>query len=244
MPRNYIKRIFTAFAVLLAVLLSLFLYVIYKPDNLSTSDLASPLQEKRDAAAKILRTTAKPTSKLKWILRTAFIRAGETQTNILDLIRAYYVNTRREAEMGGLGEYDEYRLDDYWLLGCEFNNMDDQRLILEKWKLVSRWRAYDVWPSTNFTGVWITYYANGQKFIKGNFANGKRSGEFAEFNPAGSTNLICYFDNDKQNGLWMQYFPSGQIQYQVQYSNNVKVGNGIWYNNAGSTNHISNYSKP
>jgi hypothetical protein len=241
MPRNYIKRIFTAFAILLAVLLSLFLYVIYNPSNLPTKDLASPSQETRDAAAKILRATAKPPSKMKWLFFTLLIRKGESEADILELLKFYNLKPDPGFVVGSLAEFDEYYLDDYWMLECEYDS-DNKSLI--RWKLASRWRGYDVpWP-TNFTGAWITYYANGQKFIEGNFANGKRSGEFVEFNPAGLTNFVCHFDNDKQNRQWTQYFPSGQIQYQVQYSNNVKVGNGIWYNKDGSTNHVSNYSKP
>jgi hypothetical protein len=241
MPRDYIKRIFIAFAVLLAVLLLLFLYLIYKPSNLPTVNLASPSQETRNATAKILRAIAKPPPKLKWLFFTLHIRKGESEEDILKLLKSYNIKPWPGVIVGSLAEFDEYYLDDYWILNCEYRS-DDKSLI--EWKLSSGWRGYDVpWP-TNFTGAWITYYANGQKFIEGNFTNGKRAGEFVEFNPAGLTNFVCFFDNDKQNRLWTQYFPSGQIQYQVQYSNNVKMGNGIWYNKDGSTNHISNYSKP
>ena len=80
------KRILTAFAIALAVLLSLFLYQIDKPDNLPTSDLASPSQEIRDAAAKVLRATAKPPSKIKWFFFTCHLKKGETETNIFELL--------------------------------------------------------------------------------------------------------------------------------------------------------------
>src|ERR1022692_1176311 len=108
------KRILTAFAILLVVLLSLFLYLAYKPDNLPTSDLDSPLQEKRDAAAKILRATAKPPSKLKWFFFTCHIRKGENETNILALIHSYGSSAKIVGGIGmGFVENIDYKLDDY-----------------------------------------------------------------------------------------------------------------------------------
>jgi hypothetical protein len=235
------KRFLTAFVIVLAVLLSLLLHQIYKPDNVPTSDLASPSQEKRDAAAKMLRVTAKPSSKFKWVLRTAFIRAGETQTNIFDFLRAYNLSTQPEAGMGGLGAYYEYRLDDYWLLGCEFNNIDYKNLILEKWKLIPRWRDIFFLPSTNFSGVWITYYANGQKSSEGNYKDGNRSGEFIDFYLDGSRSSVWHYENGKRNGLWTQYFPSGRIQIQCLLSNYLKIGDMVWYYENGLKQSITHY---
>ena len=235
------KRLVIAFAILLAILLSLFLYEIYKPDNPLTADLASPSQETRDAAAKILRSTAKPPSKIKWVLRTAFIRTGETQTNIFDFLHAYNLSTQPESGMGGLGEYDEYRLDDYWLLGCEFNNINYKKLILEKWKLIPRWRDVFFLPPTNFSGVWITYYANGQKSSEGNYKNGNRSGEFISFYPSGSKSSVWNYEHDKANGLWTQYFPSGRIQIQCLLSNYLRIGDMVWYYENGSKQSTTHY---
>jgi MORN repeat variant len=246
MPRNYIKRIFTALAVLLAVLLALFLYVICKPDNFPTSGLASSSQEKRDAAAKILRETAKPTSKIKWVLRTAFIRTGESKTNIIELLRSYSVSIESRFGMGGLGSYSEYyQLDDYWELACEYQENDEVGPSLTdsiiKWKLVSGWRAYNVWPSTNFSGSWINYYANGQKFTEGNYTNGMRFGEHISYEPDGSKSSVWNYDHEKANGLWTQYFPSGRIEIQCQYSNNARVGDMVWYYENGSKKFTEHY---
>jgi hypothetical protein len=241
MPKNYIKRIFTAFAILLAVLLLLFLYLIYKPSNLPTANLTSPSQETRDATAKILRATAKPPSKLKWLFFTLHIRKGESEEDILKLLKSYNIKPWPGLIVGSLAEFDEYSLDDYWILNCEYNS-DDKSLI--EWKLSSGWRGYDVqWP-TNFTGVWITYYANGQKFIEGSFTNGIRSGESICFRPNGSTNFVFHFDHDKENGLWSQYYPSGRLQFQCQYSNSVRVGIWVRYNEDGTTNSVKDLSKP
>ncbi len=215
-----------------------------KPAVSPTTDLASPSQKARDAAAKALRANAKPPWKIKWFFFTSRIKTGETETNILELLRSYKLKTQPEAGMGGLGEYYEYRLDDYWLLGCEFNNNDYKRLILEKWKLVSRWRDVFILPPTNFSGVWITYYVNGQKSSESNYQDGNRSGEFMSFYPDGSKSSVRHYDHGVAQGLYTQYFPSGRIQYQVQYSNNVRGEIGIWYNEDGTTNYVKNHSKP
>lgn len=212
-----------------------------KPATHSTADLSSPSQETRDAAAKILRATAKPPSKLKWLFFTSHIRKGESETNILALVRSYHLNTKPNFGMGGLVDNWVYRLDDYWCLSCDFNDTDKS---LMRWKLLPRWRAVAVWPSTNFTGIWINYYANGQRFTEGTYTNGIRSGKFTTFEPDGLKSSVWDYNHGKANGLYTQYFPSGQIQYQVQYSNSVSIGIGVWYNKDDSTNHITDYSKP
>jgi len=233
------KQFLTAFAIVLAVLLSLFLYQIYKP-NLPTSDLASLSQETRDAAAKILRATAKPPSKIKWILRTAFIRKGENETNILALLRYYNSSTGPVGGMGGLVVCYDYQLDDYWVLECVFNDTDK---CLLRWKLFPSWRVVAVWPSTNFSGVWINYFANGQKFTECNYTNGSRFGEQITFYPNGSKSSVTQFDNGVEK-RFTGFFPSGRIQSQGQYSNGTTVGTWIQYNEDGSTNHIEVNSKP
>jgi len=210
-----------------------------KPSANLTSDLASPSQETRDAAAKILRATAKPPSKIKWVLLTAKIRTGENRTNILELLRPY--NVTPQFGVGSLAYSEYYQLDDYWILACEYG-ADDNSLI--QWKLSSRWRPVLVWPSTNFSGVWINYFANGQKCTEGDYKDGIRSGEFTTFKPNGSKNSVWHYDRGRAEGLYTQYFPSGQIQYQVQYSNSVHVGIGVWYNEDGTTNHVIKYSNP
>ena len=108
----------------------------------------------------------------------------------------------------------------YWRLCCNFNNNDPNSLTLEEWKLVPGWRAFDVWPATNFTGVWVNYYANGQKFTEGSYTGGSRSGIFVSF------------------------FHSGRIRFQGVYSNNVQVGAWVRYSEDGSTNSVKDYSKP
>ena len=213
-----------------------------KPAPAPSADLASPSQEVRDAPAKVLRATAKPPSKLKWFFFTRQFYKGEHKTDVLALLRSHHLSTQIEGGSGGGGsDYEEFRLDDYWLLGFDFHSTDQT---LMQWELISRWRDFYMPAPTNYNGVWVTYYANGQKSSEVNYTNGYRSGEFITFQPDGSKSSVWLYDNGIRQGLYTQYFPSGHIQYQVQYSNNFRIGVGVWFNEGGSTNHVTDYSKP
>ncbi len=223
--------------------LMLILILGCRPATPPTADLASPSQRTRDAAAAILRSTVKPPSKHKWLWLTRQLRAGENETNILALLQSHRLSTHPEYAFGGLGEARTYRLDDYWCLGCDFNNNDPNSLSLERWKLVPSWRAFGVWPSTNFTGVWVNYYANGQKFTEGTYTGGSRSGIYVSFEPDGSIGAVQHYDHGIAHGL-CTLFQAGRIRSQGVYSNNVRAGVWVRYSEDGSTNCVKDYSKP
>lgn len=233
------KKFLTAFAIVLAILLSLFLYQVYKPENPLTKDLASPSQQTRDAAAKILRATAKPPSKLKWLFFTWHLKKGESQTNLFALLRSYNLSTQPEGGFSSIGAYWEYRLDDYWLLGCDFG--DNYGWFLGDWKLIPRWHDFYIRPATNFNGTWITYYANGQKSSEANYTNGILFGEFTDFYPDGLKSSVWYYENGERNGICMQYFPTGRVEFQCLYSNNAVIGNRVWYYTNGVTEIVEHY---
>jgi hypothetical protein len=213
------------------------------PATPPTADLASPSQRTRDAAAATLRSTVKPPSNRKWLALTRQLRAGENETNVLALLQAHHLSTQAQSGFGGLGEGRTYRLDDYWCLGCNFNNNDPNCLTLDSWKLVPGWRAFDVWPATNFTGMWINYYANGQPFSKGSYTNGTRGGEHVTFRPDGSKGSVWHYDHGLADGLCTLYFSSGRIWSQEVYSHGHPVGVWVTYREDGSTNYVRDYSK-
>lgn len=220
-------------AILLITLLGLGMFLFCKPATLPTADLASPSQEVRDAAATTLHAKAKPTSRVKWLLFMARLEACKTKADVLKLLKTYGVSTTPVGGWGSIAEYWDYQLDDYWVLSCEFDTNLVQ--LFYKWKLSPRWRCFFVRPATNYTGVWINYYANGQKFTEDFFQNGQRHGECTTYFPEGMRSSIWHYDGGKANGMWTQYFPSGQIQTQCLYSNQMRVGDRLWFYTNGYT---------
>jgi antitoxin component YwqK of YwqJK toxin-antitoxin module len=214
---------------------SLILIAGCKPATSPSADLSSQSQEVRDAAAKILRANAKPPSKLKWILLMARIRHGENKTNVLKLLRPYNVMTYGGVRISSFGPYyEDYQLDDYWILECRYQDNDS---LMER-KLGSGWRPYAVWPSTKFTGVWINYYANGQKFTECCYTNGFRDGDFLEYSADGSKKMAIKYDHGHEQSRTV-YYPSGRIHQQMQSRDGHIDGLCIDYNEDGSTNYIA-----
>ncbi|MEI8289643.1 MAG: toxin-antitoxin system YwqK family antitoxin [Verrucomicrobiota bacterium] len=220
----------------------LFLYLLCKPAALPTTDLASPSQEVRDAAAKILRSKAKQSMKVKWFFLVHRIKAGQTPDELLKFVRAYNPDAESEPS-GGLqggfrGSYYAYHLDGYWALECHFSEQGN----LDEWKLTPRWRYYFVRPATNFTGAWINYYANGQKFTVDFFHNGQRHRECLTYFPDSMKSSVENYDDGKANGMMTRYFPSGQIQSQTLYSNHAKVGEAVRFYTNGCPERREYYS--
>jgi len=206
-----------------------------KPAPSPSADLASSSQEVRDAAAKVLRATAKPPSKLKWILLTARIRAGKNKADIEELLRPYNVTIMHGSRIASGPYYEDYQLDDYWILECRYQDIPNS--LMER-KLGSGWRPYPVWPSTNFTGVWINYYANGQKFTEGYCTNGIRDGDFITYSANGSKETAIKYDHGEERSRTV-YYLSGRINQQIQRRGSPFSSYVVDYNENGSTNYIS-----
>ena len=220
-------------AILLIISLGFGMFLFFKPATLPTADLASPSQEVRDAAAKELRAKAKPTSKIKWSLFSVRLKLCKTKNDVLELLKTYGVSTTPVGGWGSISEYMDYQLDDYWILSCEFDTNPNQ--LFYKSKLSPRWRCFFVCPATNYTGAWINYYANGQKFSEDFFQNGQPHGECTTYFPEGKKSSVWHYDDGKVNGMRTDYFLSGQIHVQCLYSNQMRIGDEVWFYTNGFT---------
>jgi hypothetical protein len=227
-----LKKVKSIFASLLV--LSLVGKLVASP----TSDLSSPSQETRDAAAKILRSTYSPSPRTNWDSLVASIKVGENKTNVIEMLRR--LNIKCEGGAGtGTFESRLFRLDDLWIL--ELSSEGDRIVGREL-----REQMRDAWvlPPTNFSGVWTTYWVNGQRSAEVHVKDGKYSGEFTGFSTNGSRAHVQQYDKHSIIGKETGFFPSGHISYQGQHETNASVGIWIWYNEDGSTNSIKDYSKP
>jgi len=90
----------------------------------------------------------------------------------------------------------DYRLDEAWILKCEYQQWQGQHPGIEA--LYSREVLlspiyFRVKAPTNFTGVWIEYYINGQKFVESNMKDGLRQGDLTYYKYDGSKSYVEHY---------------------------------------------------
>lgn len=86
----------------------------------------------------------------------------------------------------------------------------------------------------DFTGVWTTYFVNGQRSHEIHCRNGKYFGTFTSFYPSGPKSVVQHSGADGAEGEEIGYFPSGAVMYRGQYSKGAQVGVWVWYDEDGS----------
>lgn len=203
------------------------------------SDLSSSSQEVRDAAAKALRSSNTLLSRTNWEAIAGAMTNGMARMSVTELLSPHH--TIPSAEGGPDGSYRlSYRLDDTWILICHFRYTDDALLD----RTLSASPLY-VWvePPTNFTGVWITYYVNGQKSHEVHYDNGKYQGEFIFYSPDGSKSTVQQFNHHLAEGANTEYYPSGRLRFRGVCKAGAPIGTWIYYNEDGTTNSATTFSK-
>ena len=169
---------------------------------------------------------------------------GTSKTNVFEMLRPFNV-TVEEGSGTGQGHTVGYRLDDAWLLRCSYRNRGhllDGTLIRSE--LIQRVRHVWVEPPTNFTGVWITYFANGQKAQEINYKDGRYSGEFIAYYSDGPKAYVQHYDRHAAEGPDTGFYRSGRTNYYGLYRTNKQVGTWTWYNEDGSIQSTRDFSHP
>jgi hypothetical protein len=196
------------------------------------ADLSSPSQEKRDAAAKILRATYVPASRTNWDLLVSSLQVGSPKTKILAQLQS--LNLRIGGGVGsGNTEIETYPLDEFWSLECSFTNTVSGSG-LARVGLTSGMSNIWVEPPTNFTGIWTTYYANGEQSDRIQYKGGRYNGEFIAFYSDGSRSVVSHHTNGVSEGEEVGFFPSGRVKHKGNYHAGAQVGKWIWYREDGS----------
>src|ERR1035437_9559962 len=147
------------------------------------SELRSPSAEARAAAAKILRANpvSPPATNWNWLL--AALKIGTPMTNVEAKLRSVHAQLELKCDITVPSVWLEtYRLDDLWLLYCHFHYVSNT---LIETKLFQKWRGIGLPPPPHFTGVWTTYYANGQKLRQTRYKNGDYDGDDIGYYPSG-----------------------------------------------------------
>jgi hypothetical protein len=198
-------------------------------------DLGSPPQQVRDAAAVLLRASYVPPPRSRWEHVVAAINAGDSSDTILQLLQPYHVT--REMGIGSGQSFSEsYRLDDVWLLRCSFRRLESGDALLEH-ELTEQMRYVWIEPPADFTGVWTTYFVNGQRSHEIHYRNGQHFGTFTSFYSNGSKAVVQHNGAEGAEGAEGEetgYFPSGALNYRGRYSNGEPAGTWVWYSEDGS----------
>ena len=204
------------------------------------SDLGSQSQETRDAAAKTLLEIYTPPPRAQWEPLLATIKLGDGKEEILEKLRPF--NPTEEAGARGGGSYCvSYRLDDLWSLRCCYRNSD---MTLFKFDLIEFLRWVWVAPPPDFTGVWVTYFPNGQRSHEVHYREGRYFGEFNSYRSDGSKCVTQHYGADGVDGEDTGFFPSGRVAYRGYFKAGKKIGIWTWYNEDGSIRSTQDHTEP
>lgn len=200
-------------------------------------DLASPSQHTRDAAAKSLRRTWVAPSRTNWNSLLDALKVGMPKTNIMELLRPLKVTSGPGGASGAV-HWEGFRLDDLWMLECSYHSDE----VLFARRLYEQMRNVWVPPPTNFTGIWTTYYVNGQRQSEIHYKDGRYFGEFTGFRSDGTKACVQHYGAEGAEGDDTGFFPSGRVMYRGRYGRDKQVGTWVWFNEDGTTNSIREYS--
>ncbi|MEO8703171.1 MAG: hypothetical protein ABI867_24205 [Kofleriaceae bacterium] len=197
-------------------------------------ELASPVQATRDAAAKQIRATFKPSPRAQWDKVVASIKKGTTEQAMLAQL-APYKPTPEGGAAGGGGSTMSYRIDDSWIIVCAFTTAD---MKLFEIKLVPSVRDLWVEPPKGFTGVWTTYRANGVRSHEIHYQGGTYAGTFTSFHEDGSKSVVQTYGPKGVTGDDTGYYPSGKLAYKGQYLDGKRIGTWTHYDETGKVTSI------
>jgi len=206
-------------------------------------DLGAASQQTRDEAARELRSTFVIPPRARWEPLLASIKPGDSKTAVLERLRPFKATFELSV---GIGQSfrENYRLDDAWVLLCFFVRRDAidtlTAVALDEYQP-------DIWvaPPPNFSGVWTTYFLNGQRSREINYADGHYSGVFTAFHSDGSkAHVQHYGPSGIADGDDTGYFPSGRIMYRAFYKKGSPVGTWTRYNEDGSVQSTTKHQDP
>ncbi|HEY0991513.1 MAG TPA: hypothetical protein VGD80_30880 [Kofleriaceae bacterium] len=169
-------------------------------------DLASPSQEKRDAAAAALRASYKPLPGARWIQKFGAIKPGATKKSVIDQLTPVQAHPLEVPVRPG-DTVTEYRLDDGWALFCIFKPVVDTVIRCGVRESV---RHVAVDPPSGYTGPWVEYFASGQRAREASYRNGV------------VVTSTLYRPNGNK-AVAQTYGAGGRVQSTVHYDKDGKV---------------------
>ena len=150
-----------------------------------------------------------------------------------------------------IGEYKLGHFDGKWSYyfpgGKPGVDADEQFLMLEgTFRLdrpVGEWKGYYTGHKTKFsgsydsegreTGVWTTYYENGQKSSSGLFVSGNREGNWQWWYDNGQLKDEGKFDKGRETGIWTSYYNNGAKSGEGEFKEGKREGHWTWWRENG-----------
>ncbi len=214
--------------------------------------LGSSKQSERDGGAIKMRGTFIPSNKGNWEKQLSWVRPGMVLTDVEKKLKRMteqqFKVTAGNCSGGSCPQ--SYRLDHCYVLRISYSvgsydlrndNKDNQVISAEVIEQMEyRW----VEPPPKFTGIWITYFINGQKSREINYNDGKYNGQFISFHADGSKAVVQHYIDNIAEGEDTGYFPSGRIMYRGIYKTGVQVGVWTWYNEDGTIRSTQDHANP
>ena len=133
------------------------------------------------------------------------------------------------------------RLDDYWTVTLYVVNIEDKKLCQAP-ALNQHVRSTWVQPPADYTGIWVTWFVNGQKANEVHYRNGQYGGTFTAFHDNGGR---CYEQHYKENicdGTDTGWYRSGKKMYEGQYKDGKQDGRWQHWYEDGKPQCLQEYS--
>ncbi len=198
------------------------------------SDLSSPSQETRDAAASMLRMTYHPHTREQLAPLLRILKTGDRMNAVLERLQTIGAKQEKKKNDDGRTASFWYRLDSTWVLHVTFSAgaLFDTTLIED---------VQHVWvaPNDEFTGTWTAYYVNGQRWQTVEYKDGLPDGKWTTFYPDGSVRMVQHFGKDGLEGEEIGYYKTGTIEHRGSYKAGSQTGTWTWYNEDGTVHETS-----
>lgn len=83
------------------------------------------------------------------------------------------------------------------------------------------------------TTVYYEFHKNGKAKLKTELRNGKRNGEYAEWDSTGAMIVQANYKNDVAEGQWAEWYPGGKMKKMFFYSQGIRNGTCVEYYPSG-----------
>jgi len=199
--------------------------------------LMSQEQRARDLGAAVQQRDYVAPPRAGWDFFLRRLKPGMKRADIEDVLQSV------KAVPGGSGgtgifETREYRLDDLWVVNCNYTNA-----VLAGAEINEHMNDFWVAPPTNYTGDWVTYWINGQRSLARHYESGKLEGTATDYYSDGSKYIVSTYHNGIEEGEETGYFRSGDVKFKGQFKAGRQVGHWVWYKEDGKVESVKDFEK-